>query len=106
MGVSGELAELDSRPARGAGDRDRGLDRASVARQTARVGCSAALQAVAGRPACSFRLYLSTRLRMTPVMMKLGSVCVTIPIHVLRYRFVGYAAAKMPSSRVAGMLHG
>ena len=28
------------------------------------------------------------------------------PHHVLRYRFVGYAAAKMPSSRVAGMLHG
>src|SRR5207248_95357 len=27
--------------------------------------------------------YLSTRLRMTPVMRKLGIVCVMIPIHVL-----------------------
>lgn len=41
-----------------------------------------------------------------PVMTKLGIVCVMIPIHVLRYRFEGYAAQKMPSSRVAGMLDG
>ena len=41
------------------------------------------------RLAVATRDYFSTRAKTTPMMRTLGAVCVMIPIHVLRNRFVG-----------------